>query len=233
LVAQRVALVTGSAQGIGQAIALRLAQDGHVVVGADVQEHEGPAFREVHRVDLADPTACRRLVEAVGPVDILVNNAAILIRKNLADYDVADIDLLLAVNLRAPLLLAQGVLPGMAERGWGRVINIASVGGRTGGMIQSTLYGASKGGLIALTKGMAREYGAAGVNVNAIAPGGIETEMGATTSDQDRERIVSQIPLHRYAAPSEVAAVVSFLASDDASWVHGATIHADGGWVMV
>lgn len=230
--AQRVALVTGSAQGIGAAIALRLADDGHAVVGADVQEHGGPQFREVHRVDLADPAACRRLAEAVGPVDILVNNAAVLIRKDLPDYTVEDIDLLLAVNLRAPLLLAQGVMPGMAQRGWGRVINIASVGGRTGGMIQSTVYGASKGGLIALTKGMAREYGPAGINVNAVAPGGIDTEMGKTSSE-DRERITAQIPLRRYAAPSEVAAVVSFLASDDASWVHGATIHADGGWVMV
>jgi 3-oxoacyl-[acyl-carrier protein] reductase len=231
-VAKRVALVTGSAQGIGRAIAIRLAQDGHAVVGADLRDHGGDEFHEVHRVDLADPRACRQLVQTVGQVDILVNNAAVLIRKDLAQYEVADVDLIFAVNLRAPFLLAQAVLPGMADRGWGRIVNIASVGGRTGGMLQSTVYGASKGGLIALTKGIAREYGAAGINVNAVAPGGIETAM-AQTSDEDRERLLGQIPLHRYADPSEVASVVSFLASDDASWVHGATIHADGGWVMV
>ena len=229
---QRVALVTGSAQGIGRAIAVRLAQDGLAVVGVDRTEHAGDEFRNVHQVDLADPAACRALIEAVGPVDILINNAAVLIRKDLRDYEIADIDLIFAVNLRAPLLLAQAVMPGMAERGWGRIVNIASVGGRTGGMLQSTVYGASKGGLIALTKGIAREVGSAGINVNAVAPGGIETAM-AQTSDEDRERLLAQIPLHRYASPSEVAAVVSFLASDDASWVHGATIHADGGWVMV
>ena len=159
---QRVALVTGSAQGIGRAIAVRLAQDGLAVVGVDRTEHAGDEFRNVHQVDLADPAACRALIEAVGPVDILINNAAVLIRKDLRDYEIADIDLIFAVNLRAPLLLAQAVMPGMAERGWGRIVNIASVGGRTGGMLQSTVYGASKGGLIALTKGIAREVGSAG-----------------------------------------------------------------------
>ncbi|MEW5991644.1 MAG: SDR family oxidoreductase [Chloroflexota bacterium] len=224
--------MTGSAQGIGRAIAARLARDGCSVVGADIRDHGGAEFREVHRVDLADPDACRGLAVAVGPVDILVNNAAVLIRKSALEYEVDDIDLLFAVNLRAPFLLAQALLPGMTDRRWGRIVNVASVGGRTGGMLQSTVYGATKGGLIALTKGLAREFGAAGVNINAVAPGGVQTAM-AETSDVDRERLLAQIPLHRYADPSEVASVVSFLASDDASWVHGATLHADGGWVMV
>jgi NAD(P)-dependent dehydrogenase (short-subunit alcohol dehydrogenase family) len=230
---QRIALVTGSARGIGKAIAVELAAAGHRVVGVDVLDHGGPPFVATHKVDLADPAACQRLIREVGQVDVLVNNAAVLIRKPIPEYTLADFDTMIAVNLRAPFLLSRAVIGDMATRRWGRIINIASVGGRTGGLSLSAIYAATKGGLIALTKGFARDYGSSGVNVNAIAPGGIEAPMAANQDTAEREKFLSQIPLHRYAAPSEVGSVVAFLASDAASFVNGATIHVDGGWVMV
>ncbi len=230
---KRVALVTGSARGIGRAIADELAKAGHRVVGVDILAHTGDTFSDTHAVDLGDAAACKQLIATVGRVDVLVNCAALLIRHLIPDYSVEDFDRMNDINLRAPFLLSQAVIEGMSARGWGRIINIASVGGRTGGMQQSAIYAATKGGLIALTKGFARDYGGTGVNINAIAPGGIESPMAADSSAADRERFLSQIPLHRYAAPSEVATVVAFLASDAASFVNGATIHVDGGWVMV
>ncbi len=230
---RRVALVTGSARGIGRAIADDLAAAGHRVIGVDILAHSDGPFASTHAVDLADADACKRLIAAVGPVDVLVNCAALLIRRAIPDYTVDDFDRMNAINLRAPFLLSQGVVEGMSARHWGRIINIASVGGRTGGMQQSAIYAATKGGLIALTKGFARDYGASGINVNALAPGGIEAPMAADSSEADRERFLAQIPLHRFAAASEVASVVAFLASDAASFVNGATIHVDGGWVMV
>jgi 3-oxoacyl-[acyl-carrier protein] reductase len=230
---QRTALVTGSARGIGLAIADELAKTGHRVIGADILDHTGGRFEATHKVDLADAAACKKLISSVGRVDVLVNCAALLIRRLIPDYTVEEFDRMNAVNLRAPFLLSQAVVGQMSQRGWGRIINVSSVGGRTGGMQQSAVYAATKGGLIALTKGFARDYGAAGVNCNAIAPGGIDSPMASGGAPADRERFISQIPLHRYAQPSEVGTVVAFLAGEGASFINGATIHVDGGWVMV
>src|SRR2546427_12539851 len=171
----KVALVTGSSRGIGRAIAESLAAAGHHVVGVDILEHSGPPFAATHRADLSDPEACQRLIDSVGPVDVLVNNAAVLIRKPIPEYTLADFDTMVAVNLRAPFLLSRAVIGGMSARGWGRIINIASVGGRTGGLSNSAVDAGTRGGLIAWPKGFARASGACGVGANPGARGGQAT----------------------------------------------------------
>lgn len=232
---QRTALVTGSAQGIGRAIAEALVADGHRVIGIDVRDQDtGPMVRTI-RADLAEPAAIDAIAAEVDAVDILVNNAAILVEKPIEETTIADFDRTIAVNLRAPFLLSRALGAGMKERGWGRIVNISSVGARTGAVSQAAVYASTKAGLIALTKNFARNYGPDGVTVNAVAPGAIETPMVAGQAEVTpglRDAITPQIPLRRFAQPSELAAVVAFLASDAASFVTGATVDVNGGWFM-
>jgi 3-oxoacyl-[acyl-carrier protein] reductase len=231
----RTALVTGSARGIGRAIAVALASAGRDVLGVDILEQDAGPMSRVFRADLASPDAIERLIDDVGPVDVLVNNAAILVEKPIEDTSVEEFDLTMAINLRAPFLLSRGFGRGMRERRWGRIINIASIAARTGGISQVAAYGASKGGLVALTKNFARNYGPDGVTVNAVAPAGIITPMADSqerTNPGSRDAFVKQFALRRNADPSELAAVVAFLASEEAGYVTGTTIDVNGGWFM-
>jgi 3-oxoacyl-[acyl-carrier protein] reductase len=234
-VTRRVALVTGSAQGIGLAIAAALAEAGHDVIGVDIRDHpEGSVGRTI-QADLAEPAAVDRLIAEAGAVDILVNNAAVLVERSIDEHTVDDFDLTIAVNLRAPFLLSRGFGAGMRQRKWGRIINVASVAARTGGLTAAPAYAASKGGLVTLSKHFARNYGPDGVTVNAIAPGGIMTPMAdaqEAAHPGSREAFLQQFALRRHAEPAEVASVVAFLASDAAGYVTGATLDVNGGWFM-
>jgi 3-oxoacyl-[acyl-carrier protein] reductase len=229
---ERTALVTGSARGIGLAIAQQLNDDGIRVVGADILDQDvGPCSEVVH-ADLADPAVPEQLLNDHGPFDVLVNNAALFIHQPIADVTVDDFDRQMAINLRANFLLSQTAAPVMAERGWGCIVNLSSVGARTGGVSQSAVYNATKAGIISLTKNFARNFGASGVTANAIAPGAVDSFMTSHVSEADRTAYEAQIPLGRFSEPHEIAAVVGFLVSDAAGYINGAVIDVNGGWLM-
>lgn len=231
--APRRALVTGSARGIGRAVAEALAAAGHRVVGLDVldQAAGGPCETTV-RADLADPAVPAELVAGHGPFDIVVNNAALLLHQPIAEVRLEDFDRQVAINLRAPFLICQAAAPVMAERGWGRIVNVSSIGARTGGVSQSAVYNATKAALISLTKNFARNFGSAGVTANAVAPGAVDTYMTQHIIPEHRERFIAEIPLRRFSQPAEIATVVAFLVSEGASYVNGAVVDVNGGWLM-
>jgi len=229
----RTALVTGSARGIGQAIANRLAAAGYSVIGVDVAA-DAPA--DTIYCDLSDWNAAAELTTRVPPIDVLVNNAALLIEKAPAEITESDFQTMVAVNLRAPFLLTRACVTGMQERHHGRVINISSVSARTGGFTATGTYAATKAGLIAFTKYFARLYAADGITVNAIAPGAIDAPMAQAQVrrlPQLADEIPKLVPAGRWGQPDEVAKLVEFLASDAAAFITGATIDINGGWVMV
>ncbi len=228
----RRALVTGSARGIGAAIAARLAAAGHEVIGVDQTEHTAEYLVATIQADLAEAAVCAQLLTELPPVDILVNNAAVLVDRPLEETSIEDIDRLLAINLRAPILLARAALPGMVDRRWGRVINLSSVGARTGGYAASGVYNTTKAGLISFSKYIARHYGPMGVTANAIAPGGIRTEMMQHLTDEQFEEYRALIPVGHLGTPQDVAEAAAFLVSDEAAYINGVTLDVNGGWVM-
>jgi NAD(P)-dependent dehydrogenase (short-subunit alcohol dehydrogenase family) len=239
----RTALVTGSTDGIGATIAVVLAAEGaHVIVtGRDAargekvtaQITEGGGLASFALADLASASGVRELASAAralagGTPDILVNNAARLIPPGPTAETGADlIDAALAVNVKAVILLTGLLAPDMAARGHGAIINIGSINGLVG-MPGSALYSATKAAVHSLTKSWAAEYGPAGVRVNTVAPGPTSTER--TTALAGRlAPLLGRAPARRASTPDEVARAVAFLASDEASAVHGATLSVDGG----
>lgn len=233
----RVALVTGSARGMGRAIADVLTASGHRVVGLDRLDQERGALERTINADLADPAVPGQVVADIlateGRLDVLVHNAAVLVHQHpIPEVTVADYDLQTAVNLRAVFFLSQAAAEAMRVDGWGRIIAISSVGARTGGLSNSAIYAATKAGVISLMKNFARNYGPHGITANAVAPGAIDGAMTEHMTAAERAAFTSQVPLGRFAEPIEVAHVVDFLASDRASFVNGATIDVNGGWVM-
>lgn len=233
----RVALVTGSARGMGRAMAEVLAASGHRVVGLDrLDQGPGPMVRTI-AADLLDAAVPRQVVDdivaAEGRLDVLVHNAAVYVPTHpLPEVTMEDYDLQTGVNLRAVFFLSQAAAEAMRPNGWGRIIGISSVGARTGGVSNSAIYNAAKAGVISLMKNFARNYGRYGITANAVAPGAVEGFMTAHMTAEEREALIRTLPLGRFAEPVEVARVVGFLASDDASYVNGATIDVNGGWIM-
>lgn len=237
------ALVTGGSRGIGRATALSLARTGADVVVASRSTSELElVVWEIEKlgrtagalqVDLAEPGAPASLVEetleTLGGLEILVNNAAVPAPwKRAEEVTPDDWDLLVQVNLKAPHLLAQAALPQLSEGG--AIVNIASVAG-TEATRRMLPYSVTKAGLIQLTKDLAMEWSEKGVRVNAIAPGWTETDMteGLRANDEIRQGLEATIPLGRFGSPEEIAPLVTFLASDQASYITGALFVADGG----
>jgi acetoacetyl-CoA reductase len=236
----RLALITGGATGLGAAIADRLAADGHRVAvtcrtaekaAAHRAERGSPAFGW----DVADYDACAAGVAAVeaelGPVDVLVNNAGVTADAALHKMTRAQWDSVIRTDLDSLFNMCRPVIGGMRERGFGRIVNISSVNGQKGQAGQ-TNYSAAKAGVIGFTKALALESAAKGVTVNAVAPGYCDTAMVAAVPREIMERILAGVPAGRLAHPDEIARCVSFLASDDAGFITGATLSVNGGLYM-
>jgi len=229
-----VALVTGGNRGIGAAIAQRLATEGHqVVVGS--RSGEAPAGLSAVRMDVSDPSSIIAAVTSVeaehGPIRTLVANAGVTRDGLLMRMSDADLDDVVATNLTGAIRCARAVLRSMVKAREGRIIFISSVVWAAGSAGQVN-YAAAKAGLIGAARSLAREVGSRGITVNVIAPGFIETDMTASLDEARRAEIASAIPLGRYGAPDEIAAMVGFLSGADAQYITGAVIPVDGGLGM-
>lgn len=222
---------------MGRAMCEVLAEAGNRVVGLDrLQQDRGPLERTI-AADLLDPAVPRQVVDEIlateGRLDILVHNAAVYVTGHpLPEVSLEDYDLQTGVNLRAVFFLSQAAAEAMVPNGWGRIIGISSVGARTGGVHNAAIYSAAKAGVIALMKNFARNYAKHGITANAVAPGAVEGFMTDHHTPEQRTAMLALVPMGRMAAPREIANVVGFLASDAASYVTGATIDVNGGWVM-
>jgi 3-oxoacyl-[acyl-carrier protein] reductase len=236
------ALVTGSTRGIGRAIAEALSGSGArvAVVGRDLARAEEAAAAignnaKGFAADVSDTTAVAKLVGdvegAFGSIDILVNNAGITRDNLVMRLKDEDWDAVLDANLRGAFAAIRSVSRGMMKKRSGRIVNVASIVGIIGNKGQAN-YAASKGGLIALTKSVAKELASRNILVNAVAPGFIETEMTAAMTPEARTALGQQIPLERLGTVADVASAVTFLASDHASYITGQVFVVDGGMVM-
>ncbi len=243
---KKVALITGSSRGLGKAMALEFGRLGYKVavhyarsegpaqdVATDIRDAGGEA--SVFAADVSSADACAALVKSVitemGSLDVLVNNAGITKDTLALRMKENDWTSVLDTNLSSAFYLSKTALRGMLKNNWGRIINISSVVGIMGNVGQAN-YVAAKAGLIGLTKALAKEYAGKGVTVNAIAPGFIESDMTANLAEELKAAYIAQIPVGRLGQASEVAKVVAFLASTDASYVNGQTLAVDGGMVM-
>jgi 3-oxoacyl-[acyl-carrier protein] reductase len=239
----RTALVTGASGGIGGAIARTLHAGGATVVlhGTRAEKLEGLARElgdraHVAAADLADkaaPEALMKAAEAVaGGVDILVNNAGITRDTLMLRMKDEDWQSVLELNLGAAFRLSRAALRGMMKKRWGRIVNISSVVGVTGNPGQAN-YAAAKAGMIGMTKAIAAELASRGVTANCVAPGFIETAMTEKLSAEQRAEAAKAVPMGRFGAPADVAAAVLYLASEEAAYVTGHTLHVNGGIAMI
>jgi 3-oxoacyl-[acyl-carrier protein] reductase len=240
--AGRTALVTGAGRGLGRAISRQLAELGARVALGD---NDAGALAETaallqglagqvstHLFDVADATGVRAAIGQIGQLEILVNNAGICPLTPPDQISEAEWDRVLAVNLKGAFLCTQAAWPGLLASGWGRVINVSSLAGQTGGVSVGVHYAASKAGLLAMTKTCARLLAPFGVTVNAIAPGTLETDLTAGWSEEIKQDLRAKIPLGRFMQPEEVAGVVAFLCSPVAAAITGATIDVNAGLFM-
>jgi 3-oxoacyl-[acyl-carrier protein] reductase len=246
----KVALITGASSGIGRATAETLAASGASVcinyfnneAGAEEARGKISAAGGKAITLRADVTKRKdvealvgRTVEEFGPIDILVNNAGSLLKRlRILEMTEDDWDRVIDLNLKSAFLCSKAVAPSMMERKTGSIINVSSIAGRNGGALGSIHYSTAKGGLIAFTKGLAKELAAFGVRVNAVSPGVISTPFHEQFSTADMMKAyVGMIPLGRIGSPDEVSRVIAFLASEDSSFLAGETIEINGGMMML
>ena len=241
----KVAIVTGAAQGIGRGIATKLAAEGATVVVSDINEPTAKETAEAIggaaigvRADVTSRESVEAMVEQVhqrfGRIDVLVNNAGWDTAGPFVDSDPADWDRIIAINLYGVLHTSKAVLPIMAAQGHGSVVNLASDAGRVGSSGEA-VYSAAKGGVIAFTKATAREMARHQVNANVVCPGPTDTALFASMGGDNpklREALTKAIPFRRLAQPADLANAVAFLASDEASYITGQTVSVSGGLTM-
>ena len=243
----KVAMVTGARRGIGEAIALSLAKNGARVVVTDIDQKDcEKVVKEIEKLgseglalklDVTNEEDIKKVVqltkEKFGRIDILVNNAGIFIQEELDKMETSKIDKVLAVNLRGSILCTKYVIPEMKEQEYGKIINIASVAGFVGFDL-SSIYCATKGAIVNITRELALDLGKYKINVNAVAPGAIHTEMikGLLADENIKAALLSKIPYGRIGKTDDIANAVAFLASDESEYITGHTIVVDGGWLV-
>jgi len=242
----KVAIVTGSRRGIGKAIALALAKAGANIVVSDINLDDcNKLVEEIKAIngnalavktDVSNPEDVSQMInlttEKFGKVDILVNNAGIYMQKSLTDVTEQDFDRTLDINLKGVFLCSKAVVPEMIKQGKGKIINIASIAGQVG-FANSSAYCASKGAIINITRELALELAQYKINVNAIGPGVIETDMtkNLLKNKATKEALLANIPLNRIGKPEDIANAALFLASDNSDYITGITLFVDGGWL--
>ncbi len=243
---ERVAIVTGAGRGVGAATARLFVREGVRVVVCDIEREliEGVA-QELQAaggsalaaaVDISKPAEAERLVRTAlsqfGRVDILVNNAAIYPRVSIDDMTPELYDRIMDVNLKSAFFLSRAAGNAMKANQWGRIVNVSSTGGRTGGIFNATVYSASKAGLMSMTKAFARHFAPFNILVNCVAPGTVDTRLMRDMPDAWLQASINNVPLKRLADPAEIAEVIVFLASEHQTYMTGAIVDVNGGAVM-
>ncbi len=242
---KKVAIITGAAQGIGKAIALRLVKKGIFVVITDINlEKLQKTEKEIRKLgeclslklNVSYPDEVNRIVDEVmkrlGRIDILVNNAGIILTGSIEQVSDELLDKVLTVNFKGTFYCCRAIVPIMKKQHYGKIVNSSSITAKIGDNTTVPCYGASKGAVATLTKSLARVLGPFGINVNAVAPHAIDTPMMKYWSDKKREEVIESLPVRRLGTPEDVVAVVSFLVSDEASFITGQIININGGYLM-
>jgi 3-oxoacyl-[acyl-carrier protein] reductase len=243
---KKVAVVTGAGDGMGRQFALDLAHEGAAVVLTDIDRDA--LVRVVAEIEqaggralgIAGDVSSRKQIEAavdqtvaeLGTVDILINNAGLLVSGTIEQTSDDLIDKTLDINVKGILYAIRRVTPIMKAKGYGRIVNIASITGKRGDNSTVFVYGASKGAVISLTRSVARELGPCGITCNAVAPHAIMTRMMSYWDDAKKASVTAQIPVRRLGTPQDVSRVVLFLASDESSFITGETVNINGGYYM-